>query len=67
MNSLRQTEDDVNKSERVYGQVSESELDLIQRAARKDRRSQSGFVAKAAVDRAEEVLDDEDKPTRNTQ
>jgi len=59
MNHKRQSQD-VNKSERVYGRVSKHELQRIQNAARKDRRSQSSFVAKAAVDRAKEVLDDED-------
>ncbi len=59
MNQKRESQD-VNKSERVYGRVSKHELQKITRAANLDRRSRSGFVAKASVEKAEEVLDDED-------
>jgi len=59
MNQKRQSQD-VNKSERVYGRVSKHELQKITEAANRDRRSRSGFVAKAAVEKAQEVLHDED-------
>jgi len=50
--------DEANKT-RIWGYVNADDYNKIQQARQKERRNLSNFVSKAAVDRAEEVLDDE--------